>query len=194
MTDFVTNPRRTPRAAIGCDARVALRDGRFFTGPTVDHGPHGCQLVAPEPLTRDERVFVELRGIGVPQAYWFSGRVAWAADGPPYRLGVCFDDGSSEDAQRFFAKLAEAHPDAVDVSRVPSRVANDALLVPEREQVDEVLHPAEAEVMRAVGTGIRVAALHARLGDRWEPCLNALFALLARGDLSARPQDPPGAA
>jgi hypothetical protein len=187
MTDFVANPRRTPRAAIGCDARVALKDGRFFTGPTVDHGPQGCQLVAPEPLARDERVFVELRGIGVPQAYWFSGRVAWAADGPPYRLGVCFDDGSSADARSFFATLAEAHPDAVDVSRVPDRVATDALLAPAHEPGDEVLHPVEAEVMRAVGAGMRVAALHARLGDRWEPCLNALFALLARGALSVRP-------
>jgi hypothetical protein len=195
MSEFVNNPRRTPRAAIGCDARFALKDGRFFTGPTVDCGPEGCQLVSPEPLARDERIFVEVRGEGVDRTYWFSGRVAWAADGPPFRLGVHFDDGSTEDARWFFAKLAAAHPDAIDISRVPERVAADALLVPARDRSDEVLHAVEAEVMRAVGTGLQVSVLREKLGDRWEPCLNALFALLARSELTvqavARPNPTP---
>jgi len=190
MPEFVNNPRRTPRAAIGCDARVALKDGRFFTGPTIDCGPQGCQLVAPEPLPRDERIFVEVKGVGVERTFWFSGRVAWAADAPPYRLGVHFDEGSSEDAKGFFQRLSAAHPDAIDISRVPERVATDALLAPANESGDEVLHPVEAEVMRAVGTGLHVAALREKLGDRWEPCLNALFALLARRDLIVRAEPP----
>lgn len=194
MTEFVNNPRKTPRAAIGCDARVALKDGRYFTGPTVDCGPEGCQLVAPSPLARDERIYVELKGEGVPETFWFSGRVAWAAEGPPFRLGVHFDSGSAGDAQGFFTQLSGAHPDAVDTSRVPERVAADAMLVPAGGAADEVLHPGEAEVMRAVGTGIRVADLRAKLGDRWDPCLNPLFALLARCELIVRQverADPP---
>lgn len=190
MTDFVQNPRRAPRAPIGCDARVALKDGRFFSGPTVDCGPAGCQLVSPAPVPRHERIYVELKGEGVPDTFWFSGRVAWTAEGPPFRLGVHFDDGSTGSAQGFFSKLTEAHPDVVDTSRSPDRVPTDALIVPAQASMDEVLHPGEAEVMRAVGTGIRIGALREKLGERWNACLNPLFALLARNELTAQPAEP----
>jgi hypothetical protein len=193
MSDFVNNPRKTPRAAIGCDARVALKDGRYFEGPTVDCGPEGCQLTAPTPVPRDERIFVELKGEGVPETFWFSGRIAWSAQGPPYRLGVHFDAGSAGAARGFFSRLADAHPDAVDTSRAPERVASDAMVVPARDEADEALHPVEAEVMRAVGTGIRIDDLREKLGDRWDACLNSLFALLARNELRVQKsgrQDP----
>lgn len=190
MTDFVSNPRRTPRAAIGCDARVALRDGRYFTGATVDYGPQGCQIVSPSPLARDERIFVELKGTGVPGTFWFSGRVAWAAEGPPFRAGVQFDDGSSRDARGFFFKLADAHPDAASTSTAPSQVPVDAILVPGPKANDETLHPGEAEVMRAVGDGIRIDALREKLGERWESSLNPLFSLLARRELHVKATEP----
>jgi hypothetical protein len=188
MGDFVFNPRQTPRAAIGCDARVALTDGRFFTGVTVDYGPQGCQLVSPTPLQREQRIFVELKGAGVPEPVWFSGRVAWAAEGPPFRAGIHFDAGSRPDARGFFFKLADAHPDATGTSGAPLQIAVDALLTPSAQAADEALHPTEAEVMRALGSGLRVSELRERLGDRWEPCLNALFSLLARHALEARTQ------
>lgn len=186
MAEFVNNPRKTPRAAIGCDARVALKDGRFFVGATVDYGPQGCQLVSPTPLSRDERIFVELKGAGVSETYWFSGRIAWAERGPPFRAGVHFDPGSANDARGFFFKLADAHPDAVDTSKAPAQVAVDALVVPAHDTADEALHPGEAEVLRAVGAGIRIGDLRDKLGDRWEPCLNPLFSLLARSDLKVK--------
>lgn len=188
MTEFVNNPRRTPRALIGCDARVALKDGRFFTGTTVDCGPQGCQIVSPTPLARDERIFVQLTGTGVPETYWFSGRVAWAADGPPYRAGVHFDDGSRRDAKGFFFKLADAHPEAAGSGAVPAQVPVDALLLPGPKAADETLHPGEAEVMRAVGSGIRLDALREKLGERWDAALNPLFSLLARRELRVEPE------
>ena len=190
MSDFVNNPRRTPRAAIGCDARVAVKDGRYFAGPALDCGPQGCQLVAPAPLAQDERVFVELKGVGVPDAAWFAGRIAWADEGPPFRLGVQFDAGSRDDAGGFFARLTEAHPDARDTSSEPECIPADAWVLPGRAAADEVLHPGEAEVMRAVGSGIRVRALREALGDRWEACLGPLFSLLARNELAVRVAEP----
>ncbi len=194
MPEFVNNPRQSPRAAIGCDARVALVDGRFFTGATIDYGPHGCQLVAPHPLSPDERIFVELKGAGVPETYWFSGRIAWAGDGPPFRAGVHFDAGSAGDAKGFFFKLADTHPDAIDTGRAPSQLSLDARVVPAQGQSDETLHPVEAEVMRAVATGASLRDLRERLGDRWEPCLNALFSLLARSELEVETPDRPDSA
>jgi hypothetical protein len=189
MPDFVSNPRKTPRAQIGCDARVALRDGRYFTGATVDCGPQGCQIVSPTPLARDERIYVELRTSGVPETFWFSGRVAWAAEGPPFRAGVQFDDGSCPAAKGFFFRLADAHPDAASTNTAPMEVSLDAFLVPGPAALDEALHPGEAEVLRAVGEGIRICDLREKLGDRWEPSLNPLFSLLARGELRASAAD-----
>lgn len=189
MPDFVNNPRRTPRASIGCDARVALRDGRYFTGATVDCGPQGCQIVSPTPLSRDERIYVELRGTGVAGTFWFSGRVAWAADAPPFRAGVQFDDGSCSAARGFFVQLSDAHPDAASTNTAPTQLPLDALLVPGTATHDEALHPGEAELLRAVGDGIAIGALRERLGDRWEPSLTPLFSLLARGELRTRADD-----
>lgn len=191
MSEFVNNPRRTPRALIGCDARVALKDGRFFTTETLDYGPRGCQLVAPAPLATDERVFVELRGCGVSETFFFSGRVAWADPVPPFRAGVHFDEGCCADARGFFFRLADANPDAACTVQ-PMQLADDALLTPTRRTMDEALLPGEAEVLRAVGAGLLVRELRALLGERWEPCLNPLFSLLARGELTAKadPTEP----
>lgn len=191
MSEFVNNPRRAPRAAIGCDARVALKDGSYFTGATVDYGPQGCQLVSPHALSPDERIFVELKSASVPEPCWFSGRIAWAHDAAPFRAGVHFDAGSCGDARGFFFKLADTHPDAIDTSRAPSQLPLDARVVPAHDRSDEprALSPGEAEVMRAVGDGARIRELREELGGRWEPRLNALFSLLARGALEVEQAD-----
>jgi len=180
MTEFVNNPRRAPRAVIGCDARVALKSGAFFEGPTVDYGPAGCQLVAPAPLAAEERVFVELRNGDVPESSLLSGRVAWTAGEAPFRMGVQFDTGSRDDAAYFYGRLASVHPELVEVDGVPDRVALDARVVPWERERDAAVLPGEEEVLLAIGTGIRIRELRERLGDRWEGSLNPLFALLAR--------------
>jgi hypothetical protein len=180
MADFINNPRRAPRTVIGCDARVALKSGSFFQGPTVDYGPAGCQLVAPTPLAPDERVFVELRNRGVPESSLLSGRVAWTAGEAPFRTGVQFDPGSHDEAAWFYGRLAAAHPELVEVDEVPDRVALDSRVVPWKREGDAAVLPGEEEVLLAVGTGIRIRELREKLGARWDAAINPLFALLAR--------------
>jgi hypothetical protein len=180
MSDFVNNPRRAPRAVIGCDARVALRNGTFFKGPTVDYGPGGCQIVAPAPLEPKERVFVELRNRGVPEPSLLAGRVAWTADEAPFRSGVHFDAGSRDEAAWFYGRLAAAHPDLVEMDDIPDRVHLDARVVPRKREGDAAVLPGEEEVLLAIGTGIRLRDLRDGMGGRWEAAVNPLFALLAR--------------
>jgi hypothetical protein len=180
MSDFVNNPRRAPRAVIGCEARVALKDGTYFQGPTVDCGPAGCQIVAPGPLPTDERIFVELRNRGVPEPSLVTGKVAWTAGEAPFRSGVQFDVASRDDAAYFYGRLAAAHPDLVEVDDVPDRVPIDARVVPWRREGDAAVLPGEEELLLAIGAGIRLRELRDRLGGRWEASVNPLFALLAR--------------
>ena len=68
VSEFIQNPRRAPRAPVRCEARIALRDGRFFASPTSDYGPRGCQVLAPHELTPGTRLFVELVNERVPEA------------------------------------------------------------------------------------------------------------------------------
>lgn len=180
MTDFVDNPRRAPRAVIGCEARVALRSGAFFTGPTVDYGPTGCRILAPSPAARDERVFVELRHRRVPEPSLLSGRVAWTAGEAPFRVGVEFDPASHDDAAHFYGRLAAAHPELVEVDGLPERVSLDARVVPWARERDAAVLPGEEEVLVAIGAGASLRELRARLGNRWPAAVSPLFALLAR--------------
>jgi hypothetical protein len=180
MSDFVNNPRRAPRSVIGCDARVALKSGAYFKGPTVDLGPAGCQVLSPSPVVPEERVFVEISNREVPESSLLSGRVAWAAGEEPYRAGVQFDLGSRDAAALYYGRLAAAHPDLVETDDVPDRVALDARVVPWKREGDAAVLPGEEAVLLAVGDGIRVRDLRDELGDRWEAAVNPLFALLAR--------------
>src|SRR5512133_1719863 len=180
MSEFVNNPRRAPRALVGCEARVALKSGTFFKGPTVDCGPTGCQIVAPAPLPQDERVFMELRNECVPAPSFLSGRVAWTAEEAPFRLGVQFDPGCQDDAALFYGRLAAAYPDLVEVDGLPDRVALDARIVPCDCEGDEAVMPGEEELLLAIGSGISLRELREKLGVRWPAKLVPLFALLAR--------------
>jgi hypothetical protein len=191
MTEYVINPRRAPRAVVGCEARVALKTGEYFEGPAVDYGPGGCQLVAPAPVSTEERVYVELKNQGVPSASRFAGKVAWAAGEQPYRLGVAFDEGSRDDAAHFYGELAAAHPDLVDVEDVPDRVPLDATVKPSRQEGDEAVLQGEQELLLAIGSGTTLRALRDRLGPRWDAAVNPLFALLARRLLRVEEQPAP---
>ena len=180
MSEYVQNPRRAPRTVIGCEARVATKNGTFFKGPTVDLGPAGCQVLSPAPVSRDERVFVEITHRELPEPSLVSGRVAWAAGEEPYRAGVAFDLGSRDAAALYYGRLAAAHPDLVEADDVPDRVALDARIVPWKREGDAAVLPGEEEILLAIGDGIRVRDLREKMGERWEGALNPFFALIAR--------------
>ena len=125
MAEFILNPRRAPRAPVRCDARIALKEGGYFSSPTSDYGPQGCQLRTPVPLAPGSRLFVELVNERLGRPVELAGRVAWTSKAPPWRMGVAFDTGSLGAASGFFEALAAAYPGIDTYGRAPDRIPED---------------------------------------------------------------------
>jgi hypothetical protein len=196
MPGFVENPRRAPRAPIRCEARVALREGGFWSGPTTDYGPRGCQLESPGRLEPGSRLFLQLCNERVQEPRALSGRIAWSSATAPWRCGVAFDDGAAATASAFFERLAAAYPGVDPFDHAPDRIAEDAPLRPAPPPAgpEPVLLGQEVMVLRAVGAGVTVATLREALGAAWPGCLNPMFALLGRSYLTVGPPDDAAAA
>lgn len=180
MVDFIENPRRAPRMAIGCTVRIALRAGIFIATCTSDVGPGGCGVETPSKLAPGDRVFMELKSDSILGSHMLTGQVAWSSSAPPWRSGISFDLGSRRIAAALFAQLASAHPDAAAEGEFVDRIPVDAILAPTPVPGLLAVVPAEAEILGALGTGIEAGALRARLGERWDACVNVLFGLLGR--------------
>lgn len=194
MPAFIENPRRAPRIPIRCTARVALRSGGFFVCSTADVGPGGFGVAAaPWQLTLGERLFVEIDVAG--GAYPLVGRVAWSSSASPWRCGIAFDEGSAATAGALLGRIAAEHPELAAGGRTIARIPEDAILARTPVPGSLIAVPGEARILLAVGDGLEARALPDRLGTSWEECVNALFALLERRALEARPrpgelQDP----
>jgi hypothetical protein len=181
MPEFIENPRRSPRAPVRCEARVALREGGYWAGPTSDYGPKGCQVSAPLRLEPGSRLFLELVNERVPGPFQLSGRVAWSSVQAPWRSGIAFDDASVTLASRFFEHLAAAYPGLDTYGRAPDRIPADGALAPlPPPAVEPLLTAAERDVLRAVGAGLTVEELRQRTGKAWSVAQNATFSLLGR--------------
>lgn len=195
MLEFIENPRRAPRAPVRCEARVALREGGYWAGPTSDYGPQGCQVSAPLRLEPGSRLFLELVNERVPGPFQLSGRVAWSSMGPPWRSGIAFDEGSVAIASRFFERLAAAYPGLDTYGRAPDRIPVNGTLAPlPPPAVEPLLTASERDVLRAVGAGLSPDELRKRVGDRWSAAQNATFSLLGRRYLTVGSADPVAAA
>jgi hypothetical protein len=191
MPEFIENPRRAPRAPVRCEARVALREGGYWAGPTSDYGPKGCQVSAPLRLEPGSRLFLELVNERVPGPFQLSGRVAWSSTQSPWRSGIAFDEGSVAIASRFFEHLAAAYPGLDTYGRAPDRIPLDGTLAPlPPPAVEPLLTAAECEVMRAVGAGLRADGLRDRFASRWPLAQNATFSLLGRRYLTIGSASP----
>ncbi len=181
MAEFIENPRRAPRAPVRCEARVALREGGYWAGPTSDYGPKGCQVSAPLRLEPGSRLFLELVNERVPGPFQLSGRVAWSSTQAPWRSGIAFDEASVVLASRFFERLAAAYPGLDTYGRAPDRIPADGTLAPlPPPAVEPLLTAAERDVLRAVGAGLDVQELRKRSGADWQLVQNATFSLLGR--------------
>jgi hypothetical protein len=191
MAEFIENPRRAPRAPVRCEARVALREGGYWAGPTSDYGPKGCQVAAPLRLEPGSRLFLELVNERVPGPFQLSGRVAWSSTRAPWRSGIAFDDASVAVASRFFERLAAAYPGLDTYGRSPDRIPIDGTLAPlPPPAVEPLLTASERDLLRLVGEGRRVQDLLAELGDRWAAAQSAAFSLLGRRYLTIGEPDP----
>jgi hypothetical protein len=195
MPAYIENPRRTPRALVRCEGRVALREGGFWTSPTTDYGPRGCQLEAPGPLQPGSRIFVELLNERVGPAVALAGRVAWCAKAAPWRMGIAFDAGSVSAASRFFDRLTAAYPGIDTYGNAPERVPAAAPLAPAPPPngVTTALTDDEVRVLRTLGAGRSAGALVEALGAGAEGPVNALFSLLGRRYVAIGLRDPAAA-
>jgi len=192
---FIENPRRAPRAPVRCEGRVALRAGGYFPSPTSDYGPRGCQVESPQAVPAGMRVFVELKNERVPGPVELSGRVAWIAKAPPWRMGVAFDEGSFGAADVFFALITAAYPGIDTTGQSPDRIPEDAPLAPvPPPEFSPALSEDEVLVLAALGPGLLAYQLRARLGDTFERARHAIFALLGRHYLAIGPPAPEAAA
>ncbi|HTN53182.1 MAG TPA: PilZ domain-containing protein [Anaeromyxobacter sp.] len=196
MAQFIENPRRSPRAPVRCEGRVALREGGFWVGPTTDYGPRGCQLATPQRLEPAGRIFLELVNERVDGRCQLSGRIAWSSISFPWRSGIAFDDGSVRSATAFFERLAAAYPGLDVYGRTPERIPLDAPLAPAPPPASASpdLTPGEIRLMRAVGPGASLETVRAGLGKDVDGSAVLLFALLGRRYLHIGPPDPAASA
>ncbi len=185
----IVNPRRSPRLPVSVRAEVETLGDRF-TGETIDAGPSGCQLVAPEEMTIGAQVKLRLQVPGSNAAADLTGRVAWCTPTEPWRLGVAFDGASQVAASRWFERVMRALPGLPPLARIPERLEPDAplfLAPPPRFLLD--FTPDELDVIRALRTGATAGDLRLRLEPTWAGAVRALFSLLARRVVSLKRED-----
>lgn len=195
MPEFILNPRRTSRAPVRCEARIALKEGGYWSSPTSDYGPRGCQVLAPVRLEPGSRIFLELANERIPGPVELAGHVAWTAKAPPWHMGVAFDGGSLGAASGFFARLTAAFPGVEAYGRSPDRIPEDAPLAPASPPPFEPLFTDdEARVFGEIGNGLRADVLREKLGGDWQGGVHALFSLLGRRYVVVGEPNPAAAA
>ena len=177
--DYLTHPRRSPRVPLRCQAGLISAQGAV-AAETEDLGAYGCRVVAPHLVRRGESLRLELHHPSAAGPLRVGGRVAWTSERAPWRLGVAFDEVAHEASSRWFHELLAAVPGLSLCCRVPDRIPLDAiayLAAPPRLLVD--VAPEEARLLRAIGRGVSIAELRAKLGDRWPASRHVFFSLLA---------------
>jgi hypothetical protein len=181
MTDLIVNPRRVPRAPVGCEARCLLPGGSFWATDTADIGPRGCQLTSPGPQKRGDPLRLVLRSERLVEPLIAEGRIAWATPGSPWRLGVAFEEGYQQGAARWFTLLLAAYPGLESYHLAPDTIELDAPLhqgpIP---RVPPELSPEEALAIRSVGAGSTPRALRDLLHEEWPAVEGALFGMIGK--------------
>jgi hypothetical protein len=190
VSEFIVNARHSPRAEVRCQARAPLLGGGFWSADTEDIGPRGCQLIAPARFTPGDGIELEISSERVSDPLWVGGRIAWAANEPPWRVGIAFSDQDQDAAARWFDRLVAAFPGLDSSLLAPKKIPADAMVYLGRApRLRPPLLPHEVAVLRAVGGGVTAAALRTQMGSGWENGQGALFALLGRRFLTLTAAD-----
>jgi len=191
VTDYLVNPRRSPRLPARCRVTVA-HGGAGWVAETEDLGPRGCQLLSSRPLDLGgaARLIIESSGVRVPSPLSVLGHVAWRASAGRHRAGVAFADRQpGVDPASWFKRLLLLHPElAAEMQRVPERVAAGDLLYlrpPPMHLFD--LGREEVRVLRALKDRTRVADLIEEAGIPEGEAARAVFALLERRVVTLAP-------
>jgi hypothetical protein len=184
MTDFVVNPRRTPRAPVRCRAEITGTDGSRWATETEDVGPRGCQIVAPHHRPMGEPLLLQISAEGLPRTLRVGGKVAWVSAAEPWRLGVAFAEQDSAVAADWYDALVAKNPALAAYRGVPDRISVDAtvFLGPPPRLVLDFTND-EIQILRCVGSGVSVGEVRSRLKDIWERAQHALFSLIVRRHL-----------
>jgi hypothetical protein len=184
MLDFIENPRRAPRVMARCLAAVTA-GRRTFDAETEDVGAAGCRLSSPRYVHRGDPILLRLYQHGLSDGIRVPGRIAWTSERSPWRLGVAFDRDARLATDAWFARLVAASPGLRAQPRVPARIALRSMVYlgpPPRVIVD--LSDEQLELIRAIGEGTTIRALHDRFHERWMALQPVFFALLAHRHLT----------
>lgn len=180
MLGPIVNPRRTARLPL--TVRVEVEHfGDRWTAETLDVGPCGLQLVAPEEVVAESTLTLRLAVPGTGRSEEVAGRVAWCSPSAPWRLGIAFERASLPAAARWFEQAMRALPGLPSLARVPERLEPATLLFlapPPRFLLD--FSADELDVIRALRNGGTVGDLRVRLEPTWAAAQRALFSLMAR--------------
>lgn len=184
MTEFVFNPRRSPRAPIRCRVQLVTAPG-VLEAQTEDLGMRGAQVIAPRQLRKGEFVRLAIAHPSVKEPLEVAGKVSWTSAQEPWRAGLAFDEPYVKTARRWYERLVEANPGLPTLDKVPDRIAVDApvFLGPPPRWLVDFTHD-EGVVLRAIGSGATIDDLRVKLRDRWGACLRAVFSLLARNHVT----------
>ena len=181
MPEYLENPRRVPREAVRCGARLTLASGPVET-TTEDIGSRGCQVVLPFACRRGDAVALAISTARHPDTLRVDGRIAWVSPHAPFRVGIAYAAAGLPGAARWMERLRAFAPDLFPPGRrTPQRVPVDAMVF--LGKVPSLVDFAEDElvVLRKVGAGARVGDLRTQLPLSWPRTQRAFFSLLGRG-------------
>ena len=182
VTEFLVNPRRSPRLPARCRVTVA-HGGVGWVAETEDIGPAGCQIVSPRPLEvgAAARLVIESARIGGPLTV--VGRVAWGAGDGRCRAGVSFSERQGAvDPAAWFRRLCGLHPELdAALRRVPDRLpfVTPLFLRPPPVHIFDFTRE-ELGILRGLADGTTVGDVVLRGQMERAQAARVIFALLER--------------
>lgn len=181
MPEYLENPRRVPREAVHCRARLFLPTG-VVEATTEDIGSRGCRLVLSVPVQRGEVVALALTAPRYDATLRVDGRIAWVSPKAPWHVGIAYAVLALPGAARWMEGLRQAVPELFPVRRrSQDRLPIDAMVFLGHAPTNPEFGEDELAVLRMIDGGARIGELRTTLSRAWPRMQRALFALLGQG-------------